>query len=56
MVLAKRTILGNENAAMIARYLVTASVWFDFEPLPNDYYEFTVKREHKAILFSLDEL
>lgn len=38
------------EAELIIKYLVESSQWFQVEPLPDDYWEITVKKENEAHL------
>lgn len=39
------TIAGEPMAALMASRLVAMSQWFQFEPMPDGKYEFTIKQE-----------
>lgn len=41
---------GEAMAQGVVKALVRDSMWFTFEPLPDDDYEITVKAENKGLL------
>ncbi|MCP4541721.1 MAG: hypothetical protein GY832_31705 [Chloroflexi bacterium] len=45
-----KVVQGDDNAYWVATDLVHESQWFEFEPLPDGAYEFTVKGENEQLL------
>lgn len=40
-------VLGTAAAKILMENMLFASMWFEFTPLPDDYYEFKIKSEAK---------
>ena len=49
---AVTTIKGERPAFVVAVALVSESCWFEVDPLPNDEWEFTVKRDRAGSLMN----
>ena len=45
-----KSTLGETFSAKVAWGLVKAGMWFTMTPLPDDYFEFTVKAEEQTRL------
>ena len=47
----KRTlmVLGSDRLLIAVTELIKASAWFEVTPLPDDYWDVTVKDEHLPI-------
>lgn len=50
------TVIGATKATFVASRLVAESVYFEFMPMPDDYYSFTVRLDRKGTLLQLVEL
>ena len=45
-----RTVQGALASLIVAGKIIYESQWFEFTPLPDDIYEFTVKEENRGVL------